>query len=63
MKPSMLQDFERGRPMEIDFINGFVADLGRRHHVPTPANDAIVSVVHAISERRLEPSPVLLERI
>ena len=29
IEPSMLQDFERGRKTEIDFINGYVATLGR----------------------------------
>ena len=61
LKPSMLQDFERGRATEIDFINGYVADLGRRLAVPTPVNAAIVDTVHAIEQRRLAPDPALLE--
>ena len=28
VKPSMLQDFERGRKTEVDFINGYVVTLG-----------------------------------
>jgi len=61
LKPSMLQDFERGRLTEIDFINGYVADLGRRLGVPTPVNTGIVETVHAIEQGRRSPSPVLLE--
>jgi len=63
LKPSMLQDFERGRVTEIDFINGYVADLGRRLRVPTPVNAAIVETVHAIEQGRRSPSPALLQSL
>lgn len=36
VKTSMLQDFERGREMEIDPILGAVCELGERYGVPTP---------------------------
>jgi 2-dehydropantoate 2-reductase len=62
VKPSMLQDFERGRPTEIDFINGYVADLGRARGVATPANAAIVETVSAITRGELRPEPSLLGR-
>ena len=62
LKPSMLQDFERGRPTEIDFINGHVADLGRTKGIPTPANAAIVETVRAITRGELRPDPSLLSR-
>jgi 2-dehydropantoate 2-reductase len=63
IKPSMLQDFERGRTTEIDFVNGHVVDVGRRLRVPTPVNAAIVETVHAITRRQLAPDPALLGRI
>ncbi|HTN51445.1 MAG TPA: ketopantoate reductase C-terminal domain-containing protein, partial [Anaeromyxobacter sp.] len=63
LKASMLQDFERGRPTEIDLINGHVVSQGRRLGVPTPANAAIVETAHAIERRELAPDPSLLERI
>lgn len=62
LKPSMLQDFERGRPTEIDFINGYVADLGRTKGIPTPANAAIVETVYAVTRGELCPDPSLLGR-
>jgi 2-dehydropantoate 2-reductase len=40
-KTSMLQDFERGRPVELDAIVGAVAELGRLVGVPTPMIDSI----------------------
>ena len=40
-KTSMLQDFERNRPIELDAIVGAVAELGRIVDVPCPMIDAI----------------------
>lgn len=54
-RPSMLLDFERGRRTEIDFINGYVADLGERLGVPVPANAAVAATVRAISRGELQP--------
>ena len=48
VKPSMLQDFERGRKTEIDFINGYVATLGHASGVPVHMNTAIANLVHQI---------------
>jgi len=62
-KPSMLQDFERGRSTEIDFLNGHVADLGRRLGVPVPVNEALVEAAQAITRGRSAPGPELLERV
>ena len=63
VKPSMLQDFEHGRPTEIDFINGYVVDCGRQSGVPVPLNAAIVETVRAISRGALTPDPALLGRV
>jgi 2-dehydropantoate 2-reductase len=63
IKPSMLQDLERGRPTEIEFVNGHVVRVGRRHGVATPVNAAIVETVHAIERGELAPDPALLERV
>ena len=35
-RPSMLEDLEAARPLELDFLSGAVSRLGRRHGVPTP---------------------------
>jgi 2-dehydropantoate 2-reductase len=63
VKPSMLQDFERGRPIEIDYINGHVVELARRVGLCTPFNTRIVDTVHAISRGELAPGPDLLSLI
>jgi 2-dehydropantoate 2-reductase len=44
-KISMLQDLERGRPLEIDAIVGAVGELGRRAGVPTPTLDGVEALV------------------
>ena len=44
-KTSMLQDLERGRPMEIDALVTAVADMGRLVEVPTPAIDSVLALV------------------
>jgi len=43
---SMLQDIEKGRKTEIDFINGAIARHGRELGIVTPWNDAIVDILH-----------------
>jgi 2-dehydropantoate 2-reductase len=43
-KTSMLQDFERGRPIELDAIVGAVAELGHLVSVPTPTIDMIYAL-------------------
>jgi len=63
LKASMLQDIERRRPTEIDFINGYVVDLGRQLAVSTPVNAAIVETIQAISRGVAVPSPSHLARI
>ena len=56
LKASMLQDLEKGKKSEVDAINGVVSAFGRKVGVPTPMNDAVVSVVHQIEDGKLTPS-------
>ncbi|NKB48662.1 MAG: 2-dehydropantoate 2-reductase [Alphaproteobacteria bacterium] len=46
-KPSILQDLEKGRPMEIDALIGVVAELGRLVNVPTPTIDIVLALQRA----------------
>ena len=46
-RSSMLQDIERGRPTEIDAINGQVAARGAVHGVPTPVNATLARLIRA----------------
>jgi 2-dehydropantoate 2-reductase len=44
-KTSMLQDLERGRPVEIDPLVTVVQEMGRMTGIPTPALDAALVLV------------------
>jgi 2-dehydropantoate 2-reductase len=61
IKPSMLQDFERGRRTEIDFINGYVAQLGKQMGLPVAMNAAITDMVHLIEQGQIQPHPIRLD--
>ncbi len=44
-KTSMLQDLERGRPLEIDALVTAVQEMGRLVEVPTPTIDTVLALV------------------
>jgi 2-dehydropantoate 2-reductase len=50
---SMLQDVENGRRTEIDAINGAIARLGALHHVPTPLNATIATLIRALEDEHV----------
>ena len=51
-KTSMLQDLERGRPMEIDALVGAVQELGRLTGKPTPTIDMVLALVRRLAAER-----------
>lgn len=53
---TVLQDWRKGRHSEVDDINGAVVAAGLRLGIPTPVNQAIVEVGHAIERGDIEPS-------
>lgn len=44
--PSMYQDFSKGRPTEVDYINGYIAKLGREHDYVCRTHEFLVHEVH-----------------
>lgn len=42
---SMYQDIVKGKKTEIDFLNGKIVELGRKHGIPTPINETLVCLV------------------
>ena len=54
IEPSMLQDIKKGKPCEIDAINGVVCDFGKKYGVATPINDRIVEIIKKIQAGELK---------
>ena len=63
MRSSMLYALERGRPIEIDFLNGEITKRGARLGFPTPVNDAIIETVRQIEQRKKSSSPLTLSEV
>jgi len=48
---SMYQDVMKGKKTEIDFLNGKVVELGRKHNIPTPVNETLVCLIKFMEEK------------
>lgn len=48
--PSLYQDMKNGRLTEIDYLNGAVSRLGKKHNIKTPVCDLITHIIHAKEE-------------
>ena len=42
---STAQDLARGKMTEIDFLNGYIVELGKRHGITTPYNESVHALV------------------
>jgi 2-dehydropantoate 2-reductase len=51
-KTSMLQDFESGRPMEIEAVVGAVVELGERLGIPMPATRAVYACTKMLDQNK-----------
>ena len=51
-RSSTAQDMARGRPTEIDHLNGFVVRRGAELGVPTPLNQALHALVKLVDVNR-----------
>jgi len=56
-RASMAQDVIKGRPTEIEHMNGHVVAQGRQRGVSTPVSAVIVEVVREIQDGRRQPDP------
>jgi len=48
---SMCQDIMKRKKTEINFLNGKIVELGRKHGIPTPVNDTLVSLIRFLEVR------------
>lgn len=60
-RASMAQDVIKGRPTEIEYMNGHVVAQGRERGVPTPVSAAVVEVVREIEAGARPPAPRNIE--
>lgn len=44
--PSMYQDMSKGRNTEVDYINGYIYDLGLKYHYEAKTHDFLRNLVH-----------------
>ncbi|WP_287986610.1 2-dehydropantoate 2-reductase [Piscinibacter sp.] len=51
-RSSTAQDLARGRPSEIEHLNGHVVRRGQAHGVPTPANQVLLTLVRLLEHER-----------
>ncbi len=49
-RSSMLQDIERGKRTEIDYMNGRIIDLAQKHGIETPVNRTITSIIKVLEK-------------
>lgn len=55
-RSSMQEDLKRGRVTEIDFLNVEIQTLAKKHHIPTPFNDKIITLIKS-AEKAGQGSP------
>jgi 2-dehydropantoate 2-reductase len=46
---SMYDDWKAGRPTEIDYLNGYIVEQGRKLGIPTPVNEALTAMIKAVT--------------
>lgn len=50
LKSSSLQSLERGKPTEIDVLNGYIVKLAKQKNVPVPVNEKLMKMVKEIEK-------------
>jgi len=49
---SMCQDLMKGKKTEIDFLSRKIVELGRKHQIPTPINETLVSLIKTLEAKQ-----------
>ena len=57
--PSMCQDIMKGKKTEIDFLNGKIIELAKKHKIQTPANEVIYYLIKFLElSNHASPPPI-----
>ncbi len=62
-RSSTLQDLDRGKPTEIDYLSGEIVALAREHGLSAPANAFVVERVHRLERAGLPPPFIAAESV
>lgn len=64
LRPSTWQDLylKRGRT-EVEYLNGEIVRLGKKHNIPTPLNSLLVEVVSDMAEKRQQPGATNISKL
>ncbi len=57
LKSSSLTALQRGKPTEVDVLNGWISRKGREYGVATPVNDKLVELIRQIEAGTRKSSP------
>ena len=62
-KTSMLQDYEAGRPMELEAVVGAVVELGERLGLPMPVTRTVYACAKLLDEQSRQPVVTRVEEV
>ncbi|HOO98860.1 MAG TPA: ketopantoate reductase C-terminal domain-containing protein, partial [Bacteroidales bacterium] len=48
---------ERGKPTEVDYLNGYIVRNGMSRNIAVPVNSAITGMIHEIEQKKRDISP------
>ncbi|RYL89249.1 ketopantoate reductase family protein [Sporolactobacillus sp. THM19-2] len=51
-RPSMYQDMVNGRPTEVDYINGYIVRVAKKHHLEAKSHELLVELLHLAEQVR-----------
>ncbi len=63
VRSQRVQDIQKGRRTELDYLNGLVVKKGKEAGVPTPMNEAVISLVKQIEQGKLKAGMDNLETL
>nr|WP_281248630.1 ketopantoate reductase C-terminal domain-containing protein [Domibacillus antri] len=49
---SMYHDVKKGRPTEIDYLNGSVINIAKRHGIPVPYNELLFHLIKMMENKK-----------
>jgi len=55
-RTSMWQSISRGKPTEIDFINGEIVNLAKKNNIRSPINEKLVELIKEAEKKKLKKS-------